>query len=128
MADLSPEYTVLASAVRAASNQSPEFSNEGTYRGLLMFLNITAVPGVQTITLNIEAQDILTGVWQTYAIIPATAATGNLYILVYPGAVETLAIGNLTVQGLPLPRRWRVNMSHSGAGNFTYSVSAQLLP
>lgn len=117
-------FTVLASAVRAASNQSADFTNMNA-RGVSIILNITAVPGVQTITLNVEAKDTLAGVYQTLAFSSAISATGVHIVQVFPGAVETGALTNLYVQGVPLPRTWRVNMTHSGGGNFTYSVTAQ---
>lgn len=131
MADNNPEqprfFTALPSAVRAAATATDWFYNNGTFKGILAFLDITVVPGVQTIQLNIETEDVLTGVLQTYAVGTTRVGTGNTYFLLYPGAVETIGIGNLEVQALPLPGKWRIRVTHSGAGNFTYSVSVQQL-
>lgn len=97
-------------------------------RGVCFYINVTANPGAQTLTPSIEALD------SPISSTPATIATfatigGNLarYYMVYPGAVESIAIGNLEVQGVALPRYWRFTMTHSGAGAWSYTVSANLI-
>jgi hypothetical protein len=102
------EFTILASAVRSASNNSADFTNYNSTR-LFAFLNITAVPGADTITVAIQSKDPVSG---NYATTLSGTAQGAVGLSVIP----TTAIGVI------VPRTFRVLVSHSGAGNFTYSI------
>lgn len=102
------EGTALASAVRNATTASADITNYNGSQGIF-FLNITAVPGVQTITLQLQAKDPVSGGYVTIASGGALAVTG----------LTILSLG--IIAGI-LPRTFRVNIVHSGAGNFTYSV------
>jgi hypothetical protein len=100
---------VLASAVRNASTNSADITN---YNGsnVLIILNITAVPGVDTITPKIQAKDPVSGSYVTLVTGTAQAANGAFFT-----SLPAALLGCLS-------RTWRVNITHSGAGNFTYSV------
>ncbi len=113
--------TPLASAVRAVSTQSATFTNYNA-RGIWLVLDITAVPGVQTVTLSIYAGSPLVGISQQLLAGVAQAAIGRTGYMLYPG-VAAAALGVTAVAGYALPRTWAVVINHSGAGNFTYSVS-----
>lgn len=86
-----------------------------------------------TLAVAIEAKDEISG---KYIVLTAFAATKKaselekgvtLAFTVYPGAAETAAIANHEVQALPLPRDWRVTVTHSKGGKWTYSLSYQPL-
>lgn len=119
------EETVLASAVRSATNNSADSINRNA-RGLYIVFDITAVPGVQTVTLTVTGKDPVSGKYITLLTGAAEVAVATKTYLVYPGA-GAAANGVNVVNGFPLPRTWRVTITHSGAGNFTYSVGAMLI-
>jgi hypothetical protein len=123
------DLTLLSSASRSSSQNSPDQVNYNA-RGVLVLLNVTANPGgAETLTLELQAKNGVTSTYfplvNTGAVI--TAANGMRGLMVYPGAVETVAGADLWVQGLALPRNWRVAVQNSGAGSWTYSLAATLM-
>lgn len=112
--------TLLASAARTATTATSDQTNK-TWRGAMCVLNITAVPGVETITPTIQGKDSISGSYYTLLAGAAQVATGLVVLTVYPGVS---AIANLAANS-PLPRTWRVNVAHSASGSFTYSLSAE---
>jgi len=116
------DQTILASAVRAATNNSADFTNYNA-RGLHLVFDITAVPGVDTVTLTLQGKDALSGKYYTILAGSAQVGVATVVMRVYPGLT---AAANLTANDI-LPRTWRVSVAHSGAGNFTYSVGASLI-
>lgn len=115
--------TVLASAVRAANNDSGEQGNNAC-RGVDVVIDMTVVPGVNTVTFTVEGKDAASGKWYPLLVSAALVATGTVVLHIYPGATVT---ANLSANA-NLPRSWRVRAVHSAATNFTYSVGANLLP
>ena len=116
------EVTLLASAVRAATTSSADQINYNA-KGVYIFFNITAVPGVDTVTLTITAKDPVAGTDEVLLTGAAEAAIASRCYLLYPGA-GAAANGVDVVNAFPLPRTWRVTVTHSAATNFTYSVGA----
>ena len=114
--------TVLASAVRATTTNSSVFGNPGA-RGVHLAIDVTVVPGVDTVTPKIEGYDETSGKYYDILIGVPIAATGLTIIKVYPG---TVASPNVQANDV-LPAAWRVTMTHSAATNFTYSVGASLI-
>jgi hypothetical protein len=123
------DLTLLVSSSRSSSQNSPDQVNYNA-RGVLVLLNVTANPGgAETLTLELQAKNGVTSTYfplvNTGAVI--TAANGMRGLIVYPGVVETVAGADLWVQGLALPRNWRVAVQNSGAGSWTYSLAATLM-
>ncbi len=118
------ELTLLTSAARTATTASAEQVNYNA-RGVLLYFNVSAVPGTDTVQLTVEGKDPVSGNWGQIwapAAISATVQPGR-YML-YPG----VGAANLTGQAsAALPRIWRVRVIHSGVGSFTYSVGASLI-
>lgn len=114
--------TILASAVRAATNNSADQTNL-VGRGVHVVIDVTAVPGVDTVTPKIQGKDELSG--QYYDILTGAAISGvsTVVLKVYPGI--TVA-ANVSASDI-LPKTWRVVMTHSAGTNFTYSVGASLI-
>ncbi len=112
--------TLLPSAVRAVTTAS---ANQVNYngRGVLIFFDITVVPGATTVTLTIDTYDSIGGTWKLLLTGAAEVGVVDRCYLLYPGA-GVAANGIDVVNAFPLPRTWRINVTHSGAGNFTYSV------
>jgi hypothetical protein len=121
--------TLLASASRTSTTNSADVINT-IYKGVLVWLNVTVVPGIQTITPAIQVKDPVSGGYATI-VAPAAGIVGTgLYLLsAYPSAGNLLA--GLTAffsNTVYLPQTWRVSITHSGAGGFSYSVAYQFLP
>lgn len=116
------DLVLLPAAVRNASTNSADQVNFNA-RGLHVVFDITAVPGVDTVTITIEGKDALSGKYYPILIGAATPAVGTKVLRVYPALT---VVANLTENDI-LPRDWRVTVTHSGAGAFTYSVGASLI-
>ncbi len=108
----------LAAAARTATTASADFANPG-WRGAHVIMNVTAVPGGDSITLNIQGKDPVSGNY--YAILTGLAetTTGTKVYKVYPGIG---ASANAAANDI-LPQIWRVSITHSAGTSFTYSVS-----
>jgi hypothetical protein len=116
------DLVILASAVRAASSNGSDRANPNA-RGILIFVDVTAVPGVDTITVTLQGKDPASGKYYTILASAAIVATGTVVLRVYPGLT---AAANLVASDL-LPRTWRIIVTHSAGTNFTYSVGASLI-
>jgi hypothetical protein len=114
--------TLLASAVRSASSNTADQKNRNC-RGLQLIIDVTAVPTVDTVTFTIKGKDPVSGKYYTLLASSAIVAVSTVTLRVYPGLT---AAANLVVSDV-LPLDWRVEITHSAATNFTYSVGAQLI-
>lgn len=118
------EGTALASAVRAVTTDSADIINYNG-RGVVGFLNVTAVPGVSSVNARFQIRDPASG---TYVDAPRGVNDG----IFSPQTVTTVATGIFLFQyGNPfdssnvsnvVPRTFRIRVTQTGAGNFTYSV------
>jgi len=116
------EATVLASAARTTTTNSADQTNYNA-RGVHVLLNVTAVPGVDTVTLSIQGKDPVSAVYYTLLTGLAVVGTGVNVYKVFPGIT---AVANGAASDV-LPRTWRVAVTHSAATSFTYSVGAALV-
>jgi len=119
------ELTVLASAARTASINSNDQINYNA-RGVMVWFNITVVPGVDTVQLLIQIKDPVSGTYSTILTDTAQSAIGTRVAAIYPAIAAAAEDVNI-VRGYPLPRTWRVRIVHSAATSFTYSVGAALI-
>jgi hypothetical protein len=103
----------------AAGNiNTPDFLRNNTHV-IHAITNITAAPGVVTVTPVIQGKDVL-GNYYDILVGPALVTAGLNRLAVGSGlnAVANVSIGD------SIPDIWRVQLRHSGAGAFTYSVTA----
>lgn len=114
------QTVVLASAVRAATNSSPDMSGL-IFSALQLAIAVTVVPGVDTVTPHIQGKD-LSGNYYDVLVGAAIVAVGEYVFDVGQGIANT---ANLDT-GDVLPDVWRLNMVHSAVTNFTYAASATL--
>lgn len=113
------EGKILLSAVRNVTTASADLTNQNA-TGVIVYFNVTAVPGTDTVTLTIEGKDPVSYNYSAlFTAPPVSVVTLPARYILYPGASQ--GAPNM-VLGLPLPRSWRIRVLHSGAGNFTYSV------
>jgi hypothetical protein len=114
---------VIPSAVYAATQNSIDLGNLGA-AGLVVVIDVTAVPGTDTVTFTIQGKDKVSGKYYTLLASTALVATGTVRLRVHP---DLTAVDNAAASDL-VPDCWRVLATHSAATNFTYSVGACLTP
>lgn len=113
--------TVLASAVRAATNNSPDLLNYN-WHGADFIIDMTAVPGTDTVTPKVQGYDQASGKWYDLLVGAAIVGVSTVVLRVAPGITPAT---NLAVASV-LPFRFRLLFTHSAASNFTYSVGVNL--
>lgn len=110
------EGTAIASAARTATNNSADIINYNG-RALIAVLNVT-VAGTGSVTLSIQGKDPVSAAYYTIlAGAAVTTVSTNVYV-VGLGITET---ANVDV-AFPLPRTFRVLITHNNANSITYSV------
>lgn len=115
------EETALASAARTATTTSSDLTNYNA-RGVIVRLNVTAVPGGDTVKLTLQYKDPATAGYVTILDAPAFATATASIVCLYPGIADTETRFS-AFEEMPLPRTWRVRIVHSAGSSFTYSVS-----
>lgn len=115
------DVSILAAGVRAATINSPDM-NLGHEGHAVFTCDITSVPGVDTVTFTVQGKDPVSGKYVDLLASAAKSTTGTFQLEVGPGiAVAANASANRL-----LPAVFRVAVTHSGAGNFNYSVGASV--
>lgn len=117
--------TLLPSATRTASTASANQTNYNASH-LFVFLNVTAVPGTDTINLYVQGIDPVSGEAFNIVQTGALSSTGHYGVAVGPGS-STAGDEIVAAKDTPLPRVWRVYVVHSAATSFTYSVGAVMI-
>jgi hypothetical protein len=107
------------SAVRATTLVGDDNKKIPGNRGVKAILNVTAVPGVDTVQLVIEGKDPVSGVYFAILSAAARAGAGTDVLTVYPGITVT---ANVSAADL-LPDTYRARVVHSAGTSFTYSLS-----
>jgi hypothetical protein len=112
-------YSGLSSTSRTSTTSSADQSNYWN-RGAYFVLDVTNVPGsAPSLTLSVEGKDGTTGKYFTiFAATTPITATGTTAYPVMPGAPETAGLST----GKPLPRTYRVTVTHGNANSVTYAV------
>jgi hypothetical protein len=121
--------TILASAARAlAQAYTSDAQDNHEADGVLITLVVTAVTATPALTLKVQYSPDRGTNWIDYFTVAAAVATAvNSSYLIYPGIVAA-ADGNLTESvNLPLPRYWRVAVTHGDTDSATYAVYAMYL-
>lgn len=119
------EITPFASAAYTAT-QTAAFTNAGA-RGVILTFDVTVDPASAIVVLTIEYQDPASSKWEILLTAPAISAVGTTSYLLYPGASETESSAITLSIGYPLPRSWRVNMTHTDGDSITYSVGGSYI-
>ena len=112
--------TVLASAARTATTASADQTNYN-HKGIFVVFDVTAVPGGDTVQLKLQAYDPASGKYVDLLTGTAESAVGTYLYGLYPGIGDKNAIFD-NYEEIMLPRTWRVQIVHSAATSFTYSV------
>jgi hypothetical protein len=127
------ETTLLASAARTATTNSPDQTNYNG-RGVHVSIDVT-VEGAATLAIKLQGKHSVGGTYYdiTDFGVVYTAATdtpGPKTVALYPGiltadhaGVGAGVFGTIAKSGI-LPRTWRVVVTHADATTTTYSLSA----
>lgn len=120
--DLSPTeaYIPLTSA-GAGTTTGPDVSS-GFGRGILIFVNITAIAGTSpTLTVTLQGKDPVSGVYYTILASSALTATGMTVMKVYPGL--TAAANTVANDRIPPDFNIKAVVGGSGALSVTATIS-----
>lgn len=116
---------VFPSAARTAvTTASPEYAMNHAGYGRAT-CDITAAPGVDTLTFEVQGKDKASGKWFTVLASAALSAAGTVQLEIGPGVA---AAANAAADKL-LPEVFRVVATNSSAtgSSFTYSVGFEYL-
>jgi len=122
-----PEVTLLASAARTTTTVSPTQTNYNA-RGVMLVLDVSAITDTPSIQVVVQVIDAVSNDYE--AILRGGAVTTvslNSYVI-YPGGISTAGGGDVVLVAiLPLPRAWRVTVTHADADPITYSLTAHYI-
>lgn len=107
------------SAVHSANFTGDDNKKVPGNKGAHIYFAVTAVPGVDTVQMIIEAKDQVSGQYETLISGAASALTHLDAFTIFPGITET---ANVDISD-PLPDIYRVRVVHSAATAFTYSIN-----
>jgi len=129
-AAVNTEDLILASASRTATTNSVEQRNMFG-KGVVVVVDVTTVAGgTLTITPVIQVKALDSGAWKAYwtpsAGIDATGAAAQFVYVLYPGAIDSDTTAK-DMSGLPLPRTWRLSVTHTTSQAIVYSASAYVV-
>lgn len=110
--------TSTSTATVSQSDQTNPF-----YRGIRVFLDVTAVTASPSIILTIEGKDALSGTYYTLLAGAAVATVSTNSYVIFPGATVTANVSANTF----LPATWRVKVASTDTDSITYRVGASLM-
>lgn len=116
------DAVLLASGVHSTTYVTADIANPG-YRGAIFILNVTAVPGTDTVNFVVDYKDPASGTYINLTSTGAKSATGVYTILIYPGAIDTVPVFSAK-EMVPLMATYRIRVVHSAGTSFTYSIGA----
>ncbi len=111
---------IFPSAVRTANLVGDDSTSAPRANAITAVIDVTAVPGAQTVQLVIEGKDPASGKYWTLLQSTARSTTGTEVLQVGPGLPVTANVS----ANAAVPQDYRIRVVHSGGGSFTYSVSA----
>ena len=128
------EATLLASAARTATTNSPDQTNHNG-RGVAVTINVT-VEGPATLAIKLQGKDSISGNYfdiadfGTIYTAAGEAPTRTKTVVLYPGVLTADHVGiaagvdGTTAKSGVLPRTWRAVVTHADATTTTYSLAA----
>ncbi len=120
--DIFEESSIISAGVKTTTQNGSWIANL-KYSELIAYLDITAVPTTDTITLSIEMRPISNNGTITLLAGDAEVATGAFLYGVGLGMV--IGNGGLDkVVGTHLPAEFRFVVTHSSSGDFNYTLDA----
>lgn len=118
---------LLAQAARAATTASPNQLNVNA-RGVLLIVNVSVNPGGgQTLQLRVGRAGTTQHIIAQGVAWYGAGFVGSVALIVYPGVDAVNLPANTDVRAVPLPQNWFASVVHSGAGSWTYSLTAEVI-
>jgi hypothetical protein len=114
---------IFASAARTATVSSDVISNPG-HNSAYIVVDATVEAATASVVPTLQAYDPISGKYFTIATMAAIEAVGTYVYLVGTSQAATDGAGVTSVHDLPLPRYWRLTMTHADADALTYSAAA----
>ena len=122
------EVVLLPSAARTVTANSARVDNVTGAMGIAIYLDVTAVaatPNLSAVTVQVPVGDAWHPIYTFGSLTIAT--TGVRAFCIHPGAASAASWTAAPLQG-PLPRSFRVAVTHDDDDSITYSLRAELLP
>jgi hypothetical protein len=121
--------TGLASAARTATTMTADITTNG-YRGIVVYLGVSAASGTGGLTLRIRGKDPVTGNYFSLTQDSATRTTTGSWTMSMGAGASAPSGAALTgsVTGFFLPDTIRLEVAHGDASSYTYSVGYCLVP
>lgn len=116
-------HTLLPLAARTGAATPIQLLSLGC-EGVIIYLNVTASSGTGGLIVQLRGFDNEGNAVVFYASPSSTAATRRVYIC-SPWNLSAAANGITAVQGVPLPYRFDVNVTHADGSSYTYSLAAE---
>jgi len=114
---------ILPSAARTATPTVENFTNGGSYRGIILVIDCTADPAAASVTFTLQGVMPVSGKKYTILASAAITGTGTTVLRVFPGAPVT---NNVSANDT-LPPVWTLAAVHADTDSITYSVEAHLV-
>lgn len=118
-------FTIYTSATRTADPDTQEFEAMGArYSALYVIIDMTAVTALQDVTFKVQGVDRVSS--KTWDVLSSGAldAVATTVLQIGPGITATANVDEDSY----VPPIFRIGATHSGAGDFDYSVGAMLVP
>jgi hypothetical protein len=117
------ERTLYASAARTATPTAVTLRT-GRYRGVKLFINVSALAATPSVVPKIEMVDSVSGAVSALLTGAAITATGVTVLTIYPGVTASANVAASDV----LPESIKVTLTHGDSDSITYTVAAHLIP
>lgn len=127
--DIGCRVIALPSAARTTAQTFPTtgtMKNDG-FRGIIVYLNVTANSGTSALLLRINAVDPASGVAVPLNVAPTVVNTAAMFTyLLYPSGGTSTAVTQLS-NGFALPPEFTLTIAVGDASSSTYSLGFELL-
>ena len=115
---------VLDSQART-TNTASEVINNTEWKGVTLFVNVTAASGTGGLVIDFRFHDPITGTSKLVAGGgQAITATGTYVYQLYPGVSTGANAGIYATASLALMAQWSVTVTHLDGSSYTYSIGA----
>lgn len=121
------EGTALASAARTAATNSADFTNHDC-RGIIVFLNITAVPGLGGIGVRLQVKDPVSLAYNEVNASPTPSTTTGLKVYMFSPGLTAFNQSTAQNASVSLSRIFRLRVEVATADSYTYSLAYCLIP
>jgi hypothetical protein len=115
------EGTLLASAARTATASSPDQPNHNA-TSVIVYFNVTVASGTGGVQPIIQYKDPVSGNYVNALVGPSRTTPGMVMLRIAPGLVA-----GTNAENLPIPRTWRLQVTHADGSSYTYSVGYVLI-